>query len=89
MKRRSNANATTWLIRAAILLTCLRVGFGPEPWEPQAQAQIPNPGLQRIKLLKEQQRTNELLEQIKQRLETGVFNVHVRGADKHSNPTER
>lgn len=71
---------------ALAVLTCLRVWLGPTQILPQAEAQIPDAGLQRKLLLEEVQRTNELLIEIKQLLTDHTFNVRIAGAD---NPLER
>lgn len=76
-----------WWQRAlivAVLLTCLRVWIGPLGWEPQAMAQIPDPGQQRIKILEEVRRTNALLAEIKGILTSHTFNVKDVGADNQA-----
>jgi len=46
-----------------------------------AQAQLPDPALQRVRMLEEARRTNELLAEIKALLEKHTFNVRMQGAD--------
>lgn len=71
--------------RAAILLfvlmTCVRVWVGPMPLVAEARAQIPDSGKQRLQLLQETQRTNQILNEIKQLLKGHTFKVRVEGAD--------
>lgn len=67
-----------------VLLTCIRVWVGPEAILEQAQAQIPDSGMQRKQLLEETRRTNQLLLEIKQLLETHTFNVRMQGADNQA-----
>ena len=64
-----------------LLLTCIRVWHGPEPILEPAQAQIPDSGLQRRRILEEAKRTNRLLSDIKRLLETGTLNVRIQRAD--------
>jgi len=71
-----------WII-ALIVATCLRVWIGPAPMVPTAQAQIPNAGTQRLKLITEVRKTNELLLRIATMLETGTLKVDMAGTDKH------
>ncbi|MBI4716256.1 MAG: hypothetical protein HY763_00465 [Planctomycetes bacterium] len=74
----------TWPRAALALLvaaTCLRVWLGPIALVEEAQAQIPDSGLQRKQLLEETRRTNELLLEIKQLLATQTLNVRIRSAD--------
>ncbi len=67
-----------WTIAA---MTILRVWFGASPALPTAQAQIPDAGKQRLTLVKETERTNKLLSDIKRLLERGTLNVRIEGAD--------
>lgn len=66
---------------AFVLLTCVRVWTGPGQWEPTAQAQIPDAGLQRKQAIEEARRTNQLLSEIREILSDGVLNVRVQSAD--------
>ena len=73
-------------LRAAIaffvLITCVRVWVGPIQFLDRAHGQLPDPGLQRKAALTEAKRTNQLLAEIKQVLETKVLNVRIVAADK-------
>ncbi len=71
-------------VGALLVLTCLRVWLGPEPILPRAEAQLPNPAAQRLEIVKELRRTNELLEAIDKRLKTGTLHVRLEGADNQS-----
>lgn len=72
------------LVGFAVLVTCLRVWVGPFALTESVVAQIPDSGAQRKLLLEETRRTNELLTQIKQRLEQGPLNVRIVGADNQA-----
>ena len=67
---------------AAVLLTCVRVWVAPGPLLPQAQAQIPDPAVQRNLALQETRRTNQLLEKLIKTLETRTLKVRIEDADK-------
>lgn len=71
-------------IGAFLVLTCLRVWLGSEPILPRAAAQLPNPAAQRLDMVREQRRTNVLLDQIYQQLTTGTLHVRLDGADNQS-----
>jgi len=64
-----------------VILTCLRIWFGPFPLLERAEAQIPDAGMQRKQLVEEARRTNELLSDIKRILETQTLHVRLQGAD--------
>lgn len=72
------ARGVLWMI---VGMTVLRVWFGTSPALPSAQAQIPDPAKQRLTLLKETKRTNQLLAEIKAILQGGTLNVRIAGAD--------
>ena len=72
------------VIGLGLLITVIRVWTGPVPLIEQASAQIPDSGLQRKQLLAETRRTNQLLEEIKQILDSGTLNVRFSGADNPS-----
>ncbi len=83
---RSSEKATWWhwlrgVFWLFIFFTCLRMWLGPGPVLPQAQAQIPDSGLQRKVLIEEARKTNQLLSDIKRLLEQGTLNVRMQGAD--------
>jgi hypothetical protein len=65
-----------------VIVTCLRVWVGPDRFEPVAQAQIPDAGLQRKQMLDEAQRTNQLLSDILAVLRTHTLKVRVESTDK-------
>lgn len=85
MIRSFKRQESPWL-RAAIaffvLITCVRVWVGPIQFLDQAHGQLPDPALQRKAALAEAKRTNQLLAEIKQVLETKVLNVRIADADK-------
>ncbi len=72
-----------------VLLTCIRVWVGPEAILEQAQAQIPDSGMQRKQLLEESRQTNRILLEIKQLLKTHTINVRIQGADKQADKPAR
>lgn len=76
------------LLRAGIgllmLATVLRVWLGPVPMIERAEAQLPDPGRQRLELIEEARRTNQLLSEIKRTLEKGTLNVRLQGADNQA-----
>jgi len=67
-----------------VLMTCLRVWLGPLSILERAEAQLPDPALQRKQVIEEAQRTNLLLSDIKRILETQTLNVRLQGADNPS-----
>lgn len=70
------------LLALAALLSVLVVelwSLAP-PWSAAAQAQLPNAGMQRVQQTEEVRRTNELLERIARRLETGPVPVRIEKA---------
>jgi hypothetical protein len=73
------------ILRAGLLLfglaTCAKVWLGPMEWTGEAQAQIPDAGLQRVQQLEATQQTNKLLAEIKDILENKTLNVRLDGAD--------
>ena len=80
-----------WHVTIAVLmvLTCLRVWIGPVSVTEEARAQIPDAGTQRMALVKEAKRTNQLLTEIKQLLEEHTLNVRIQGADNQSDKPAR
>jgi len=86
---RSQHYGWRWLFRLTLILvlaTCLRVWVGPIDAASRVQAQLPDPGRQRLDQLQEIRRTNELLADIKDLLEKHTFNVRVLGADNQALP---
>jgi hypothetical protein len=67
-----------------MLVTVFRVWLGPMPIVERAQAQIPDPGRQRLELIEELRHTNQLLSEIKRTLEKGTLNVRLEGADNQA-----
>ena len=87
MRGRSELQQSRWLhyaIALLLLLICLRVWSGPVPIVEPAQAQIPDAGTQRVQMLEEARRTNQLLSEIKELLKTQTFNVRMQGADNQA-----
>lgn len=76
-------------ITVLMVLTCLRVWIGPVSVTEEARAQIPDAGTQRMALVKEAKRTNQLLTEIKQLLEEHTLNVRIQGADNQSDKPAR
>lgn len=72
-----------------VLATCFRVWVGPFPLTPQARGQLPDSALQRKHILEEARRTNQILGEIKQILQSQTLNVRVVGADKKAIPPTR
>ncbi|MCO6439322.1 MAG: hypothetical protein J5J06_19710 [Phycisphaerae bacterium] len=69
------------LLVGFVLATLIRVWLGPIISAPTAVAQIPDAGAQRMQLLEETRKTNQLLTEIRQILLTHTFNVRAAGAD--------
>lgn len=86
-------DASGKVLRAAlivfVLLTCIRVWVGPIDVVPTAKAQIPDAAAQRIEMSRQQQRTNELLEQILDTLRNSTLKVQMEGTDKTKAPAVR
>ncbi|MFQ5491252.1 MAG: hypothetical protein ACE5GE_11060 [Phycisphaerae bacterium] len=72
------------LLLVFVLTSCLRVWLGPLPTLQQAHAQIPDSGRQRFDMIREAQRTNQLLDQILTTLRQDTLNVRVVGTDKNA-----
>ena len=72
-----------WNVALIVFLaaTCLKVWTGGASLVTDAQAQIPDPGLQRKEMVAEIRRTNELLTDILALLKSGKLHVRVEGAD--------
>lgn len=69
------------IVGILILATVIRVWVPPEPLLPIAQAQIPDSGQQRFQLIDEARRTNQLLAQLVQVLQTQTLKVRIEGTD--------
>ena len=74
----------TRFLGVLVLLTCLRVWVAPGTLATPARAQIPDSGAQRKMFLEEARKTNRLLTEIRQLLESHTFNVRVQGADNQA-----
>jgi hypothetical protein len=70
-----------FVIGALLLATFVRVWASPGMAIETAQAQIPDAGAQRLDLLREVRRTNELLEKLLQALAKDTLKVEVRNFD--------
>ncbi len=70
------------LLGAVLVATCVKVWLGPSTAIPTAQAQIPNAGNQRLQLVNEVRKSNELLAQIALILKSQTLKVEVQGTDK-------
>ena len=84
LSRRQTRTGLRGLAVLFVLVTLLRVWVGPMGVLAPAQAQIPDSGLQRKLLLDETRRTNQLLAEIKQLMETGTLNVKIQQADEQA-----
>jgi len=76
---------TSWgrtVVTIIALVTLIKVWAGPITITQEAMAQIPNSGKQRIQLLEQAKRTNQLLTEIKKILSHDTLKVHWEGADK-------
>lgn len=69
------------LLGAVLIATCVKVWLGPETSMPTAEAQIPNAGNQRIQLVNEIRKSNELLAQIALTLKSQTLKVAIQGTD--------
>jgi len=73
-----------------VLLSCVRAWVSPGPFLPVAEAQIPDAGLQRKQIVEAIERTNALLGELRQDLQSVTLNVRIAGADnKADNGTGR
>ena len=96
MNRDSQHCQSRWASRIVlffVLATCVRQWTGPFHLDSHVSAQLPDPARQRLDLVHEARRSNELLADIKELLviqgkvlETHTFNVRVRGADNQAPP---
>ncbi len=87
MQRNSPPRASGWMGRVLALLVlaaCLKVLVGVPAADAPARAQIPDSAAQRLELIQEVRRTNELLADIQKTLNEHTFNVRMAGADKQS-----
>lgn len=80
MSNSMNTPTTRWSARVlglAVLITCLRVWFGPLVPESTAMAQLPNAGAKQNEQIEEARKTNALLTEIRDLLKSGTLNVKV------------
>ncbi len=80
-------NRTYWgrtIIAIIAIVTLIKVWVGPITIPQEAMAQVPDSGKQRILLLEQAKRTNQLLAEIKQILAKDTLKVQWEGADKPS-----
>ncbi len=71
------------ILGAFLLVTCIKVWLGPANVVQTAEAQIPNAGTQRIQLVNEVRKSNELLAQIALTLKSQTLKVEVQGTDNN------
>jgi hypothetical protein len=72
-----------------VLASCVRVWLDPGTVVGEARAQIPDAGTQRVNLLHEVRRSNELLTQILDTLAHGTLNVRTEDAEKPASAKAR
>lgn len=76
------SRALRFLLASVLALTVMKVWISPAPLIDAAQAQIPDAGTQRRELVDEVRRTNALLQQLADTIQTQTFKVRVEGLDK-------
>ena len=74
---------------AFVVLTCLRVWVGPVSVQAQRPTTLPDSALQRKLQLKELQRSNEILHEIRDILKTQTLKVSIEGADNTRTDNKR
>lgn len=74
---------------AFVVLTCLRVWVGPVNAQAQRPTTLPDSALQRLLQLKELQRSNEILHEIRDILKTQTLKVRIEGADNTRTDNKR
>ncbi len=77
------------IVAALLALIAIPIWSGTVSILPSAVAQIPDTGLQRKQLIDEQRRTNELLEQILDTLQSRTIKVYVATSDKEGGASPR
>ncbi len=77
------------ILAGFVLASCVRVWMDPGTVVGEAYAQIPDAGTQRVKLLHEVQKTNELLVKILDTLAHGTLNVRTEDGEKPSGTKTR
>ncbi len=73
-----------WLF---VIATIWKVWLGAPPSISVAGAQLPDSAAQRIQLLQEARKTNDLLSQIQRTLASGTIKVQIEGDDKSGKKT--
>jgi hypothetical protein len=76
------SRALRFVLVFVLALTVMKVWMSPAPLIDTAQAQIPDAGTQRRELVDEMRRTNALLQQLSDTIQTQTFKVRVEGLDK-------
>lgn len=87
MNQRFQYRQSRWIhgvLITFVVLTCLRIWTESTPILPSAHAQLPDSAVQRFTLISEARKTNQLLLEIKQILQTQTLHVRVEGADNPS-----
>ena len=74
---------------AFVVLTCLRVWVGPVNAQAQRPTTLPYSALQRKLQLKELERSNEILHEIRDILKTQTLKVRIEGADNTHTDNKR
>ncbi len=82
-KRKSNRQFLRVLVGAFLVATCFKVWIGSPNAIPAAEAQIPNAGNQRLQLVNEIRKSNELLAQIALTLKSQTLKVEIQGTDNN------
>lgn len=83
------SRARRWTVATLFVLTLAKVWL-PAVTEPvAAEAQIPDAGAQRVQLVEEARRTNEILAEIRDILRKEPLQVIVRSADNQSEEPRR
>jgi hypothetical protein len=93
MRSDRSAGVAGWVLRTLlvglIVATCVRVWLGPVTAVPQARAQIPDAGSQRMEMDRELRKANQLLGQILNTLRTQTFKVQMQGTDNTQRKSAR
>jgi len=77
------------IVAVLLALIAIPIWSGSVSVLPTAVAQIPDTGLQRKQLIDEQRRSNELLEQILETLQSRTIKVYVATSDKEGGASPR
>ncbi len=82
LKQHSTTSWLRTLCAIVVIVTLIKVWVGPITTTQEALGQIPDSGKTRLAILKQTQRTNQLLMEIKQILAHDTLKVRWEGADK-------